>query len=138
MADFTDMYDYSTTPISLDETSAASDIAGFMGGLSIFSLVVLIVSIVSTWKIFEKAGKPGWAAIVPIYNIIVLLQIVNLSPWCILLYCIPFVNLIFSIVVTVRLAGVFGKSVGFSIGLIFLNVIFMPILAFSDAEYLEN
>lgn len=85
------------------------------------------------WVIFTKAGKPGWAAIIPIYNIIVLLEIVGKPLWWIILVIIlPF---IFGIWMLNLLSKSFGKGVGFTIGLIFLGFIFFPILAFGDAKY---
>jgi hypothetical protein len=85
------------------------------------------------WVIFTKAGKPGWAAIIPIYNIIVLLEIVGKPIWWIILVIIlPF---IFGIWMLNLLSKSFGKGVGFTLGLIFLGFIFFPILAFGDAKY---
>ncbi len=92
--------------------------------------------IVSIWKIFEKAGKPGWAAIIPIYNLIVWLEIVGKPWWWILLiFFIPFVNIILLIIVVHLLSKSFGKSGWFTLGLLFLSIIFFPILAFGDAKY---
>ena len=97
--------------------------------------VVMILVIVALWKIFEKAGKPGWAAIIPIYNIIVLLEIVGKPLWWIILFLIPFVNIIFGIWVTNLLSKSFGKNEGFTVGLILLPFIFYPILGFGSAKY---
>lgn len=110
-------------------------------------LIVLVLLIVAffvavQWIIFSKAGRPGWAAIVPIYNIIVQLQVCKLSPWLAFVYLLSIipivgsiVGLVMSIIVSLRLAKVFGKGTGFAIGLIFLPFIFQPILAFGDAQY---
>ena len=87
------------------------------------------------WIIFSKAGKPGWAIIIPIYNIIVLLQIVGKPWWWFLLMCIPVVNMILAIWVTNLLSKSFGKGVGFTLGLLFLSIIFYPVLAFGGAKY---
>jgi len=87
------------------------------------------------WKVFEKAGKPGWAAIVPIYNLIVLLQIAGKPVWWIVLLLIPVVNLVVLIVMYSGVARNFGKGVGFALGLIFLSFIFFPILAWGSAAY---
>ncbi|MDD3818840.1 MAG: DUF5684 domain-containing protein [Actinomycetota bacterium] len=118
------------------DTAFATMAAGLMGFIYFFSLLVSILYIVSLWKIFAKAGKPGWASIVPIYNVIVMLEITGKPIWWIILLFIPVVNLVISIIVIVELANKFGKSGGFAVGLIFLPVIFYPILAFSDAEYI--
>ena len=90
----------------------------------------------SLWKIYTKAGQPGWAGIVPIYNIIVLLNIVGRPIWWIVLFCVPFVNFIAFIIIAIDLAKSFGKDIGFAIGMVLLPFIFFPMLAFGDARYL--
>jgi hypothetical protein len=87
------------------------------------------------WKIFVKAGKPGWAAIVPIYNLIVILEIAGKPIWWFILLLIPFVNIIVLIMVLISFARNFGKGVGFAIGMLILPFIFYPMLAFGDATY---
>ena len=105
-------------------------------GYYLFLLLVSVFSIVCLWKVFVKAGKPGWAAIIPIYNIITELEIIGRPWWWLLLLFIPLVNIVIGIIVIFDLAKVFGKSTGFGFGLLFLGVIFMAILAFGDANYL--
>lgn len=103
---------------------------------SIFlQLIVCVLLIVAMWRIYTKAGKPGWASLIPIYNIIVLLEIIGKPWWWILLLLIPGVNLVFGIWMTNLLSLSFGKSTGFTVGLILLGFIFFPILAFGDAKY---
>jgi len=104
-------------------------------GLGICYLVVILLIIISLWKIFVKAGKPGWASIVPIYNLIVLIEICCKPLWWFILLLIPFVNIIVLIILYIELAKRFGKGVGFAIGLLILPFIFFPVLAFSDAKY---
>lgn len=104
--------------------------------LIILYLAIIVLMIASTWIVFTKAGKPGWASIIPIYNIIVLLDIVGKPWWWILLMLIPLVNIVILIIVNHNLSLSFGKDIGFTIGLILLSFIFMPILAFGDAEYI--
>jgi hypothetical protein len=87
------------------------------------------------WTIFSKAEKPGWAAIVPIYNLLVLLEIVGKPMWWFILMLIPIVNIVILIIVYHNLSLSFGKNAGFTVGLILLGVIFLPILAFGDAKY---
>ncbi len=99
-------------------------------------LALMVILIAAQWKIFEKAGKPGWAVLIPIYNTIVLLEIVGKPWWWILLFLIPGVNLIFSIWMLNLLSKSFGKGVGFTIGLLFLSIVFLPILGFGEAEYI--
>ena len=110
-------------------------LAGVGAGILIVYLAILILVIVSMWKIFTKAGKPGWAAIVPIYNIIILMEIIGKPAWWVVLMLIPCVNIVMMIIVYLELAKVFGKSAGFGVGLILLSIVFLPILAFGDAEY---
>lgn len=101
----------------------------------IIYLAIIVLLIVSMWKIYTKAGKPGWACLIPIYNIIVMLEIVGKPWWWFLLMCIPILNIIFVIWMYNLLSLSFGKSTGFTIGLIFLGIIFFPILGLGDAEY---
>ena len=111
---------------------------GVSAGEAVFAIVylaVLILSIVSLWVIFTKAGKPGWASIVPIYNIIVLMEIVGKPSWWVILMFIPLVNIIICVLVFMGLAKSFGKSELFGIGLFLLSPIFMPMIAFGDATY---
>ena len=118
------------------DSNAVSPAAAGMGiGMTIFSVALLVLMIAATWKIFEKAGKPGWAAIVPIYNFIVLLEIAGKPLWWIVLLLIPFVNIVILIMVTISVAKNFGKGVGFALGMLFLSPIFYPMLAWGDAQY---
>jgi hypothetical protein len=113
--------------------------AGFLGGALIGALIGIafgIVMIAAMWKVFVKAGQPGWASIVPIYNIIVLLNITGKPTWWIVLFLLPVANIIAAILVFVALAKSFGKSTGFAMGLLFLGFIFFPILGFGDARYI--
>ena len=98
-------------------------------------VAVAILMIAAMWKVFEKAGEPGWAAIIPIYNTIVLLKIAGRPIWWILLLLIPLVNFIIWIMVSIDVAKRFGKGTGFGIGLALLGFIFYPILGFGDARY---
>lgn len=101
----------------------------------IIYLAIIVLLIVSLWKIYTKASKPGWACIIPIYNILVELEIIGKPWWWILLLLIPGVNLVFAIWMTNLLSKSFGKSEGFTIGLLFLPFIFYPILGLGDATY---
>ena len=103
-------------------------------GLIIY-LAILAVIIIGAWKVFEKAGKPGWAAIVPIYNIIVLLEIVGRPLWFIVLFFIPCVNIAAGIIVAIDLAKSFGKDAVYGVGIALLGVVFVPMLGFGDAKY---
>lgn len=104
-------------------------------GSGIVGLVIAVLVVVSIWKVFVKAGEPGWAAIVPIYNTIVLLKIAGKPIWWIVLLAIPVVNLISLFMVAISLAQRFGKGTGFGVGLALLPFVFYPLLAFGDAQY---
>lgn len=101
--------------------------------LFMIMLIPLLLILISNWIIFTKAGKPGWASIIPIYNNIVQLEIVGKPWWWLFLLCIPFVNLVLAIMLLNLLSKSFGQGVGFTLGLIFLGFIFFPIMAFSSS-----
>ncbi|WP_075590661.1 DUF5684 domain-containing protein [Labilibacter marinus] len=104
-------------------------------GAIIFSLLIAVFFIIVGWKIYEKAGKPGWAVIIPIYREIVLLEIIKKPMWWIIMLFIPPFSIIFGIWSVNLLSKSFGKGVGFTIGLLFFPYIFGPILAFGSAKY---
>lgn len=118
----------------MDYNSGNGGGMGVVGTL--FSLALFAFAIIVQWKLFAKAGKPGWASLIPIYNLLVLLEIVGKPWWYLLLLFIPVVDIVILILVMIDLAKVFGKDGGFAVGLIFLSFIFMAILAFGDAKYL--
>src|SRR6266516_132213 len=102
---------------------------------TIVGLLIALLLIVAMWKVFTKAGQPGWASIIPIYNLYVWCKIVGRPWWWILLMLIPFVNFIILIILFIDMAKSFGKGAGFGIGLILLPIIFFPILGFGSAQY---
>lgn len=110
--------------------------------LSILAMLVfiplLVFTVIAQWKIYEKAGKPGWASIVPVYNMIVLLEIIKKPIWWIALIFIPLVNFVIAIIIYIELAKVFRKDIGFTLGLIFLSPIFIMILGFGNAKYIDE
>jgi hypothetical protein len=122
-----------TTTDTATPVQTMSPAVGIVFGLCY--LVVILLIVISLWKIFVKAGKPGWAAIVPIYNLIVILEIAGKPIWWFILLLIPFVNIIVLILVYIAFARNFGKGVGFAIGMLILPFIFFPMLAFGDARY---
>lgn len=124
---------YNTTGNDSDLFAA---LFGFLAAMWLFCLVLVIVAIIAQWKIFQKAGREGWKAIIPFYNMYVLTEIAGLNGWYFLLCLIPGVgSVIWLIWVAIKLAPAFGKDTGFSIGLILLPVIFYMILGFGSAEY---
>lgn len=132
------MYGYDYGYDSYDYSSAA-DAVGIIAGMGIFmwiiGLAITIFSIVCMWKLFKKAGKPGYASIVPIYNIIVMLEIAQLPMWYIALFFVPIANIYAMFKIYIEIAHKFGKSTGFGVGMVFLNIIFIPMLAFGKSEY---
>ena len=126
------MYDYD---YGSGYQSASSMGTGYGIAYLVFLLVFYALIIVANWKIFTKAGKPGWASIIPFYNLYVLFEIVGMNGWLFLLLCIPIVNIVMMIMLYINLAKAFGKGTGFIIGLIFLPNIFTLILAFGSSQY---
>ena len=107
-----------------------------MGTIIVVYVALIVLMIASLWKIFTKAGKPGWACIIPIYNIIVLLEIVGKPWWWLLLMLIPFVGIVLGIWMLNLLSKSFGHEVGFTLGLLFLGFIFIPILGLGESKYI--
>ncbi len=118
------------------ETSYLSSMAEASPGAMFLSLALTVLGVIAMWKIFEKAGEPGWAAIIPFYNLYVLFKITWGNGWKFLFLLIPIANFVFAIITMVKLAKAFGKSGGFAVGLVFLSIIFYCILAFDQSIYL--
>ena len=122
--------------------STSSGLTGAIAAMGLFfwilSMALGILKIVSLWKIFKKAGKPGWASIVPIYNIYIMCEIAEKEWWYILLLCVPFVNIYVMIVLYNGMAKKFGKGGGFVVGMILLPVVFFPMLAFGKDVAIVN
>lgn len=119
---------------------AADGLFGAMMGMLIvvwvIALVVSLVAIIAQWKLYKKAGRPGWAVLIPFYNTYVLFDIIYGNGWRFLLLLIPFFNIYVLIKAMLDLAHVYGQSTAFGVGLIFFQLIFMCILAFGSAEYI--
>jgi len=115
------------------QTQQGGGIGGLIGFL--IELAILVVIIAGVWKTFAKAGKPGWGCLIPIYNLVLLLQIAGRPIWWIVLFFVPIVNLVISIIVSIDVAKNFSKGPGFGLGLAFLGFIFYPILGFGSAQY---
>ena len=119
-------------------SSMPSSVPPSMLSSSISLVVVLAVAfliLASMWKIYSKAGEAGWKSLVPIYGALVYLKITGRPWWWLLLFFIPFVNIIPAIVSCFDLARVFGRGAGFGFGILVLGPIFMVALAFGDARY---
>jgi len=102
---------------------------------AVFYLGILFLIFGGLWKTFTKAGKPGWAVLVPIYNLIVLTEIVGRPFWWAIMMLIPCVGAVFFLLISLDLAKSFGKGSGFGVGLFLLGIVFFPILGFGDAVY---
>ena len=125
--------EYNLDNASTADVAAASSVAT---AYIIFAIIYYVLTIVAMWKIFAKAGEPGWAAIIPFYNYYVLFKITWGQGLMFLLLLIPCVNIVIAILTSVKLGKAFGKSGAFIAGLIFLSFIFELILAFDNSEYL--
>lgn len=109
--------------------------AGLGIGMMLVWLLVVLLMIAGMWKMFVKAGKPGWAAIIPIYNIVVLLEIAGKPAWWVILFFVPVVNLVVAVIAYMALAAKFGKGAGYAFGLLILPPVFYPMLGFGDSRY---
>lgn len=115
--------------------ASSSNTGGTIAGVLI-GLVVVVFVIAAMWKVFTKAGKPGWAAIIPFYNLYVLLKIAGRPGWWLILYIVPLVNIVISIIVSIDVAKAFGKGAAFGVFLLWLfGIIGFPILGFGSATY---
>lgn len=135
-SDYNFDYDYTTTTTNTTDAATAAGLMAFLAAYFLFIMAIVVVSVVAMWKVFTKAGKPGWAALIPIYNTIVLLEVVGRPVWWVVLMFIPFVNIIIWLLIALDLAKAFGKSPAFGVvGLFFFNLIGMLMLAFGSAKY---
>ncbi len=122
---------------TLAQNNAAGSAAAGIGGL-LFAIVILalaILVIVGGWKMFAKAGQPGWAILIPIFNYYIMCKIVGRPGWWVILMLIPVVSLVIYIMLMIDLAKSFGRGTGTAVGLVLLGAIFIPILGFGSAEY---
>lgn len=131
------MYDIESTVGSSYSNAIAASMA-VISVIMIIFFIIGVITIIANWKVFTKAGKPGWTSLIPFYNMYQLFEVAGMNGWMFLLLLVPFVNFIIIIMLNINLAKAFGKDTGFAIGLILLNPIFMLILAFSDAKYIGN
>ena len=122
-----------------DGTTAAEGggvIAALLGGaFGLVGLVVFAIVVAGMWKVFEKAGEPGWASLIPVYNVWVLVKISGKEPWWFVLFLIPCANFVAAVVVCMAIARRFGKDPAYGIGLALLPFVFFPMLGFGAAQY---
>ena len=117
-------------PMLLQEGTDAGSLVGLFVALAFF-----VIFLTAVWKVYTKAGHPGWVMLIPIYNAYVMIKIVGRPGYWLLLSLIPIVNLVIGIIICFDLAKSFGKGTGFGMGLLFLGPIFYMILGLGDAEY---
>jgi uncharacterized membrane protein YhaH (DUF805 family) len=121
------------------ESAQAVDTSGLAAMLSIpmmlFWLVVIVAAIAGMWMMFEKAGRPGWAAIIPIYNVYVLLKVADMSGWWLLAFFVPIVDVVVAVWMTWKVSKAFGHGFGYFLGLLFLSPIFYMIIGFGKSQY---
>ena len=127
------MFNLLAVPITDAEAVAAAGAAATLG--LVVGVIAYVVGALGLMGVFAKAGKPGWAAFVPIYNLIVLLEVVGRPLWWFILFLIPGVNVVAMIIVMNDLSKSFGHEVGFTVGLVLLTVVFTWILWLGSSTY---
>ena len=103
--------------------------------VNIILLVLGIITVIGTWRVFVKAGVPGWHSLIPIlstYDICRIAMTENVVLFTVLSILLPVVY----IYPCLKLAKAFGKGTGFGICLFLFYFIAFPVLGFGDAEYL--
>ncbi|MFK7797186.1 MAG: DUF5684 domain-containing protein [Aureispira sp.] len=98
-------------------------------------LLFIVFYLAGFWKVFEKAGKPGWASLIPLYNAYVLTKIADRPAWYLILFFVPIANIFAACSICNGISIKFGKGMGYTLGLIFLGFIFFPVLGFGNAQY---
>lgn len=131
-----DAYGYTTYASTPSDAAYAGLLALFSGVYLMIILVVAVISIIALWRIFTKAGEPGWGCLIPFYNYYLLFKIAWGNGWLFLLLFVPIVNIVVSLIAYYKLCVAFGHGVGFFFGILFLAPIFMMIMAFDSSEYL--
>lgn len=111
---------------------------GFSPILILVWLAIVVLLIASWWRLFTKAGQPGWGSLIPIYNTYLMIKIGGNPWWYLLLFLVPIVNFFIAIKIMIDVAEAFGKGLGYGLGLAFLSFIFVPLLAFGDATYQDT
>ena len=139
------MVDYLKSKAADSEfTPTISDISFILASLgsgivTIFVQIIvlfLIITYEAQWKIFKKAGRKGWESLIPIYNTVIFIKICQKPVWWFWLLFIPVVDIFIAVIIYHGLSKTFGKTEGFTAGLIFLPFVFFPILGLSRLKYL--
>lgn len=133
--DYNTDYNFEMTPLQMSDPAADAAATAALGGFflvtMIITLVITLIVVISMWRLFTKAGKPGWAAIVPIYNIIVMLEIAGKPLWWVIMFFLPIANVVFTILTYIDFAKAYGKDALWGVLLAFFTPIVAPIMAFS-------
>lgn len=110
---------------------------GYSGSFAfLIALVICVFVVAAMWRVFTKAGQPGWGCLIPFYNVYLMLKIAGKPGWWLVFFFIPVINFVVQIVMTIDIARNFGRGGWFAAGLIFLPIIFFPILAFGESVYI--
>jgi len=102
----------------------------------LIALVICVFMVAAMWRVFTKAGQPGWGCLIPFYNVYLMLKIAGKPGWWLVFFFIPVINLVVQIVMTIDIAKNFGRGGWFAAGLFFLPIIFFPVLAFGESVYI--
>jgi len=116
-----------------ETTSWGSALGG--GTMLIVEIAWIVLVVVGYWRMFVKAGKPGWGAIIPFYNLYLFIKVGGRPGWWLILYFIPIVNIIIDLIVSIDVSKNFGHGAGFGIGVWLLKPIFVLILGFGGDDY---
>jgi len=108
---------------------------GTLGVAAVVPLLLFLIVIAGAWKVFTKANQPGWAAIIPIFNLYIMLKIGDNEWWWLLVLFVPILNLYAMYKIFAGVSRAFGQGIGFALGLWFLGFIFFPLLGFGDYRY---
>jgi hypothetical protein len=101
----------------------------------VIGLVALVLDVIAFWMIFAKAGRPGWAAIIPFYNLYTMCKVAGRPGWWWILFLIPFVNIVVAFIVYIDIAKAFGKGTFFGVLLVFFTIICALILGLGSSTY---
>jgi hypothetical protein len=123
--------------LPIERTAVHAELAS-SSGFAVFFIIylaVIVLEIAGLWMVFTKAGKHGWAAIIPFYNTWTLCESAKRPGWWLIFFLIPFVNIVFWFIIAIDLAKAFGKGTGYGVGIALLSFIFIPVLGFGSAQY---
>jgi hypothetical protein len=115
--------------------NVSAAVAAIGGAVFLIFIVVILFYVVASWRLYSKAGVPGWGVLIPIYNIYLWCKIAGRPGWWILLLFVPVVNIIVQLILCLDVAKSFGRSGAFGAGIWLLGFIFVPILGYGSSRY---